>query len=113
MTNEGAEVFDVPPALRGRVEEIRNKYRLALAMQMAEEMVDAGLDTHLAMHIAVLELRVSAARMAMLACELEKRAPRRDLWLRRAEEDFDEAADWFAQLKAKGDGDDLIKEDEA
>ncbi|RVQ01986.1 hypothetical protein [Sinorhizobium meliloti] len=98
-----SETFDLPPELRARANEITGKYRMALAMQMAEEMVDAGVPMNLAFQITVGELAVSAARVAMMACVgLEKREPRRDLWMKRAEENFDEAREWFANLQTEG-----------
>lgn len=95
-------VFDVPEELRQKVDAIRDKYRMMAATHMADELLEAGLELHLAMHVCVADLRVSAARMAMLACGVEKREPRRDLWLQRGAEDFDEAKEWFARLKAEG-----------
>jgi hypothetical protein len=101
--SELPETFNLPPELRARADEITTKYRMALAMQMAEELVDAGVPMELAFQIIVGELAVAAARVAMLACVgLEKREPRRDLWMKRAEENFDEAREWFAALQNEG-----------
>lgn len=98
-----SETFDLSPELRSRANEITGKYRMAIATQMAEELVDAGIPMNLAFQITVSELAVSAARVAMMACVgLEKREPRRDLWMKRAEENFDEAREWFANLQAEG-----------
>ncbi len=98
-----SETFDLSPGLRSRANEITGKYRMALATQMAEELVDAGIPMNLAFQITVGELAVSAARVAMIACVgLEKREPRRDLWMKRAEENFDEAREWFANLQTEG-----------
>lgn len=95
-------IFDVPPELRAAVDAIRDKYRLQLAFQLAEELLEAGLDMHLCFHIAVLEHRVAAARLAVMACAIEKREPRRDLFVLRAGEDIDEAREWLAALQAEG-----------
>lgn len=95
-------IIDIPPELKGKVDEILDKYRMLAAMHMADELLEAGLELHIAMHLCVGQLRVSAARMAMLGCGVEKREPRRDLWLQRAAEDFDQAKEWFAQLMAEG-----------
>ncbi|MQU93815.1 hypothetical protein [Sinorhizobium meliloti] len=98
-----SETFDLPPELRSRANEITGKYRMALATQMAEELVDAGVPMNLAFQITVGELAVGAARIAMMAClGLEKREPRRDLWMKRAEENFDDAREWFSNLMAEG-----------
>lgn len=98
-----AETFNLPPELRRRADEITKKYRMSLAIQMAEELVDAGVPMELAFQITVGELSVSAARIAMMtALGLEKREPRRDLWMKRAEENFDEAREWFASIKDDG-----------
>lgn len=99
---EAPLLIEIPEELKEKVDEIRGKYRLMAAEQMADELLDAGLELHLAMHVCVFDLRVSAARMAMLGCGVEKREPRRDLWVQRAAEDFDEAKEWFAELMAKG-----------
>lgn len=95
-------IFDIPAELRTKVDAIREKYRLQLGFQLAEELLEAGLDMHLCFHVAVLEHRVAAARLAVMACAIEKREPRRDLYIARAGEDIDEAKEWLAALQADG-----------
>lgn len=92
------ETFDIPVQLREAVEAIRNRYFMALAFQMAEELAGAGLKLDLAFHVTVQDLRVATARLVVMACEIQKRQPRRDLWLRRAEEDLAEAQAWLAAM---------------
>jgi hypothetical protein len=99
MTEELAVTFDVPPELRAKVDEIIKKYHMALPFQMAEELFEAGLETTVVFHIVVRELRVHAARMAVMACEIEKREPRLDLWMQRAEEDIADAKVWLADMQ--------------
>jgi hypothetical protein len=95
-------IFDVPAELRAKVDAIRDKYRLQLGFQLAEELLEAGLDMHLCFHVAVLEHRVASARLAVMACAIEKREPRRDLYVAGAGEDIDEAREWLAALQAEG-----------
>lgn len=95
-------IFDVPEELRPAVNAIRDKYRTQLGWQLAEELMAVGLDLHLCFHIAVLEERTNAARLAVMACAIEKREPRRDLFVQRAGEDLDEAREWFAALQKEG-----------
>lgn len=95
-------IFDVPEELRATVNAIRDKYRIQLGWQLAEELMAAGLDMHLCFHVAVLEERIAAARLAVMACAIEKREPRRDLFVQRAGEDLDEAQEWLAALQKEG-----------
>lgn len=101
MTPTGTlDVLVLPPDLQETVDEIRDRYRLPLALQMSEELMDAGVEPHIAMHIAAQELRLAAARLVVMACAIEKREPRRELWMKRAGEDFDQACAWMRELDA-------------
>lgn len=93
------ETFDIPAELRDQAQEIRNRYAMALPFQMADELVNAGVALDVAFHIAVGDLRVAAARLAVMACEIQKRQPRRELWLKRAEEDLSDAQEWLTALR--------------
>ena len=92
------ETFEIPSDVREAVEAIRDKYRMAIAFQMADELIDAGLSMELSFHIIIADLRAATARLVWMACAIEKRQPRRDLWIRRAEEDLDIAKEWFDAL---------------
>ena len=52
----------------------------------------------LAFHVTVQDLRVATARLVVMACDIQQRQPRKDLWLRRAQEDLDEALAWLAAM---------------
>ncbi|WDZ77931.1 hypothetical protein PWG15_05350 [Ensifer adhaerens] len=100
------ETFNLPPELRAKVAVITDKYRLSLAMQMAGELSDAGVDMPTAFQITVGELVTAAARMGMLgALGIEKREPRQDLWMKRAAESFDDARRWFTDWQASEEPD--------
>ncbi|MEY9098857.1 hypothetical protein ABIA24_001766 [Sinorhizobium fredii] len=101
--SEPSETFDLPPVVRALADAITQKYRLSLALQMTEELVDAGVPMPIAFHITVGELCTAAARVAMTACAIEEREPRRDLWIQRSGEVFDDAKHLFADLKRQGD----------
>lgn len=95
-------VFEIPEVLRDQANEIRNQYSMsAVGLALAEKLNDIGCDLHIAFHVAVADLRVAAARLAVMACEIEKREPRKDLWMQRAEEDLDQAREWLARMQAE------------
>lgn len=102
MTDDLPKVFDIPEPLRERATEIRSKYNMSVAgLGLADQLYELGCELHIAFHVAVADLRVAAARLAVMACEMEKREPRKDLWMQRADEDLDEARAWLARMQAE------------
>lgn len=100
--DEMPNVFEIPEALRDQANEIRNQHNMSAAgLVLAERLNDIGCDLHIAFHVAVADLRVAAARLAVMACEMEKREPRKDLWMQRAEEDLEQAREWLAKMQAE------------
>lgn len=87
----------IPDDLKPAVEAIVGRYRGAICAPIADELIELGIEPHVAANIAVHTAMTEASRIAFLSAHaFEKREPRRDWWLSAAAEHFDTTVQWYA-----------------
>jgi len=91
----------IPDHLKAEIEIILAAYR-GVSLNIADRLINAGLENSVAANLAICAMMTEAARTgALFAHAFEKREPRRDWWLISAAEHFDAAGQWYAEAFGK------------
>ena len=86
------ETFTLPPEVAEQAAKLMIEWQKSLMFGLAEQLQAIGIDVAYAVQIEINTLFSWAARAAMVgAFVIEKREPRRDLWIQATTQDYDEA----------------------
>ncbi len=93
--------IELSDEMKAAVEEVVKPFR-TIGMIIADQIIELGIEPHIACQIAVSALITTAARTGVVSAKgFEQREPRRDWWIEATTQDFDEALKWFEDSLGK------------